>query len=154
MQAREHTTPHASPTSPEKVMAWTAPAAHQPARALAVLAVVIFTWWVALLTFHSWLIALVGSMAIMGSVAESLFPIHHRITSQGVSTRCAWQWRTMAWNDVRSARRGADGIHLSPIAGSGRLARLRGVTLRFAGADNSAVLAAVRRYYKGGDTAR
>ena len=157
MQAREHTPPGVCPNvhnTTEAELVWTAPpAAHRAARAPVVLAFVVFTCWVAVVVFHSLLLSLVAALAILGSVAEALFPVHHRITPRGVFTRCAWQWRSLEWKHVRSARTGPDGVHLSPIKGNTRLSRMRGVTLRFAGGNNSAVLETVRRYYNGGEPA-
>jgi hypothetical protein len=117
-----------------------------PGRVAITLAVVSLTWWIALAAFHSPFIAAVGCLAILGSVAEGLFPVHHRITPNGASARCAWQWRTLAWDDVKSARMGKDGIHLSPLAEASPLCRVRGVTLRFPDAGGPDVAALTRRY--------
>lgn len=117
-----------------------------PGRVALTILVVSLTWWIALSAFHSAFIALVGCLAILGSVTEGLFPVRHRISPSGASTRCAWQWRTLSWVNVRTARMGADGIHLSPLCETSRLWRVRGVTLRFPAADGPDVAALVRRY--------
>jgi hypothetical protein len=128
-------------------LSWTVHLAqHQPGRVAATMLGISVTWWVALAAFHSPFMAIVSSLAILGAVAEALFPIHHRVTPQGVTTRCAWQWRTMPWEAVRGARMGRDGIHLSPLTSSSRRSHIRGVTLRFADGNDSAVTALVRRY--------
>jgi hypothetical protein len=119
-----------------------------PLKALAAFAAVSLTWWIALLAFGSPLMAMVGSIALLGSVAEALFPIHHRVTESGVFTRCAWQMRQMSWDSVKGAWMGADGIHLSPFTRDTRLGRMRGVTLRFSDGNNGAVIEAVRRHLK------
>lgn len=135
----------------ETTLCWTAhPARLHPAKALAAFAAVSITWWIALIAFASPLMAFVGSIALLGSVAEALFPIQHRVTEKGVFTRCAWQMRQMAWESVKGARMGADGIHLSPFTRDTRLGRMRGVTLRFADGNADTVTAAVRRYLKRG----
>lgn len=92
--------------------------------------------------------AFVGSMALLGSVAEALFPIQSRISESGAFTRCAWQMRQMSWESVKSARMGADGIHLSPFVRDTRLGRMRGVTLRFADGNDAVVIDTVRRHLK------
>jgi hypothetical protein len=107
---------------------------------------VYITWWVALSAFPSPVVAVVGCLAILGSVAEGLFPVRHRITAEGVSTRCAWQIRALAWDAVKSARVGRDGLHLSPLPAASRLSRVRGVTLRFPSEDGPDVLTIARRY--------
>jgi len=117
-----------------------------PGRVALTLGVISLTWWIALAAFQSPFIAAVGCLAILGSVAEGLFPVHHRITPAGVSTRCAWQLRNLGWENVKTARMGKDGIHLSPLRETSRLSRVRGVTLRFPEGDGPDVPALVRRY--------
>ena len=132
-------------------LSWTAhPARLHPGKALAAFAAASITWWVALAAFGSPLMATVGAIALLGSVVEALFPIHHRVTKSGVFTRCAWQMRQMSWESVKSARMGADGIHLSPFVRDTRFGRMRGVTLRFADGNDTAVINAVRRRLKRG----
>ena len=126
---------------------WTTHAAKEkPLRVLLTLAVVSITWWVALSAFPGPFVAVVCCLAILGSVAEGLFPVHHRITENGVSTRCAWQIRSLGWEAVKSARAGKDGLHLSPLPAASRLSRVRGVTLRYPDGDGPDVLAISRRY--------
>lgn len=117
-------------------------------RAALAFAAVCITWLVALAAFHSLFIALVGSLAIIGSFTEVLFPIHHRVSAAGAFTRCGWQMRQMNWGSVKCARMGKDGIHLSPLRADARLSRVRGVTLRFADGNDEAVLATVRMHWK------
>jgi hypothetical protein len=138
--------PSIAPEGAETV-AWTTHAARRsPGRIAFALAVIAVTWWIALAAFQSPLMAVVGCLAILGSVAEGLFPVHHRLTQHGASTRCAWQMRTLAWENVKTARAGKDGMHLSPLPSGSRLGRVRGVTLRFPDADGPDVLALSRRY--------
>ena len=128
---------------------WTGhPARLHPAKALAAFLAVSLTWWIALIAFGSPLMAFVGSMALLGSVAEALFPIQSRISESGAFTRCAWQMRQMSWESVKSARMGADGIHLSPFVRDTRFGRMRGVTLRFADGNDAVVIDTVRRHLK------
>lgn len=135
--------------SAEITLSWTTvPARLQPARAALAFAVVLLTGWVALAAFHSPLMAFVGSIAVLGSVTEAMFPIHHRLSSSGAFTRCGWQMRQMTWGAVKSARIGPDGIHLSPFKDGARLGRMRGVTLRFADGSHDEVTEAVRRFLK------
>lgn len=134
---------------------WTTHAAKgMPGRVALTLGVVSVVWIIALSAFQSPFIAFVGCLAILGSVAEGLFPVRHRITSSGVSTRCAWQMRTMTWEQVKTARMGAHGIHLSPLREGSRLWRVRGVTLRFPEGGDPDVLALVRRYLHEADAGK
>lgn len=137
----------ASEAVPDGAVLWTTHGArNMPGRVAFTVLVVSLTWWMALSAFHSPFIAVVGCLAILGSVAEGLFPVRHRLTASGVSTRCAWQWRTLAWENVKTARMGRDGIHLSPLRASSRLWRVRGVTLRFPENGGPDVTSLVRRY--------
>jgi hypothetical protein len=115
-------------------------------RAAAAFVAVSITWWVALAAFRSPLMAVAGSIAVLGSLTEALFPIYHRLSSAGAFTRCGWQLRQMTWESVKSARAGKAGIHLSPLKDGARLGRIRGITLRFENGNDAEVTAAVRRY--------
>ncbi|HEY3265864.1 MAG TPA: hypothetical protein VGM37_02970 [Armatimonadota bacterium] len=134
-----------------ETLCWVTRPAGGPLRIAGALAAVSITWWLALWAFGNPLFAGVACLALMGAVAEGLFPVHHRITPTGVSTRCAWQMRAMGWSAVRSVRSGADGVHISPLTSASRLSRLRGVKLRFSDDNRHAVLDAVHRYWKGSD---
>lgn len=135
--------------APTDSLYWvTPPVAMRVERAAMAFAAVSVTWWVAIAAFRTPWIALVGSLAIIGSLTEVLFPTRHRITASGVFTRCGWQMRQMNWEGVKSGRMGKDGIHLSPLRADARLSRVRGVTLRFCDGNDEAVIAAVRRHWK------
>lgn len=131
------------------MLAWTANIARrQPGRVAGALLAVAVTWWVALAAFGSPVMAAAGCAALLGALAEGLFPIHYRITPAGVRARCAWQVRNMAWEAVRSVWAGPDGVYLCPFARPSRFLRTRGIVLRYNEGNNSAVLEAVRRYWK------
>jgi hypothetical protein len=108
----------------------------------------VLTLIVALTGFHSLLMAGIGAIAVLGSLTEAFFPVHHRVSPSGAFTRCGWQIRQMTWESVKSARIGPDGIHLSPLRDGSPLGRVRGVTLRFENGNNEKVAAAVRGYLK------
>ncbi len=136
------------PGADDRVLTWTVQPARTPARVALSVATVAVTATAGLTILHSAPVALVCSLAVLGSVAEALFPVHYRVTPEGVRSRCAWQIRAMPWSAVRSAWSGPDGVYLCPFARPGRFTRTRGVVLRFAGGNDSAVLGRVRRYWK------
>lgn len=141
---------HAEDSPHPLALRWTArPARRHPARAAAVLFAPGLVAWVALAAFGSPVMAVVGSAALLGALAEGLFPIHYRLSASGVEARCAWQVRAMSWSAVRSAWTGADGVYLCPFLRPSRFLRTRGVVLRFEDGNHAVVLDAVRRYWDG-----
>lgn len=131
----------------ETILSWTTqPVRLNPFRAAVAAAAICLTWFLAVAAFGSILMACVGSLAVLGSMVEALFPTHHRLSSSGAFTRCGWQMRQMTWSSVRSARMGRDGIHLSPFRDGAPLGRVRGITLRFDDVNEANVTDIVRRY--------
>jgi hypothetical protein len=140
--------PFAPPDEELDVLQWTVhPAINQPRKTAAAVLLVGVTWIAALEVFTMPLVALACCLALLGSIAEWLFPTHHRITPEGVFTRCAWQLRNIGWDRVRSITRGAHGAHISPFHAKSRLSRVRGVTIRFGEENEREIVAAIRRYY-------
>lgn len=134
--------------TPER-LCWTArPGRHAPARMALALAAIIATFTLALFAFGHPIPALGACLALAGALVEAVLPVHHRVDAGGAFTRCGWQMRSIGWDAVRSVRQGPDGLHISPLPASSRLSRVRGVTLRYEGANAAAVADMVRRYWR------
>jgi len=118
--------------------------AGHPARLAAVLvgyAAAIALWWL-LLPYPAALF--VPVVALTGALREFLFPTTYRLTTKGAYVFNGPAQLFLAWQDVRRATFGADGVFLSPLPRPSRLDSFRGVRLDFADGNNEAVLAAVR----------
>ena len=128
-------------------LVWTTRVRRPPVRLAVALMIVALVAWFGIAVAHNVFIAVVGACAVSSAIVETLFPIHCSIDATGVSTRCAWQIRVLAWKDVKSVKHGEDGVHLSPLAAGNRFSLVRGVTLRYAANNAPDVLNLIRRYY-------
>lgn len=78
-------------------------------------------------------------------MAEYLFPREFRLTEQGVHASCGpFQKLFLAWEDVKRATHGPDGVFVSPLSRPSRLDRFRGITLPCDGSLKSEVLDYIR----------
>jgi hypothetical protein len=82
--------------------------------------------------FGNPLMGLAAVAVILGSIAEFLFPIRHRLTAQGAEVRFGLSRSFIAWSQVRKCYLSAEGLKLSPLPSPHRLEVFRGVFLRFA----------------------
>jgi hypothetical protein len=136
-----------SPAGKTDSLVWTTRVRRPPVRLAVALMIVALVAWFGISVAHNVFIAVVGAVAVLSAIVETLFPVHCSIDGTGVSTRCAWQMRVLAWKDVRSVRHGEDGVHLSPLQTENRFSLVRGVTLRYSEDNASDVLSLIRRYY-------
>jgi hypothetical protein len=83
------------------------------------------------------------------ALREYLFPQEFRLTTRGAHVANGPARLFLAWEDVKRATHGRDGVHLSPFARPTRLDDFRGVRLDFADGNDAAVLATVRRLWRG-----
>ena len=94
-----------------------------------------------------WVIGPLGSVAVasamLGSLAEFVFPVVYRITPEGASARTLIKVSEIRWENVRRCYVDAGGVKLSPLDRATRLEAFRGVYLRFGNNDDS-VIKAVR----------
>ena len=135
------------------VFAWTVRPA-RPARHIAACALVVAVTMAAGTAFlHNTPMAVICSLAVLGAVAEGLWPAHHRIGPDGARTRCGWQVRAIPWSAVKSVWHGSDGVYLCPFTRPSPILRTRGVILKFPQGAGPDVAALVRRYWKEEDTA-
>ena len=128
-------------------LVWTARVRRPPVRLAVALMIVALVAWFGISVAHNLFISVVGAVAVLSAIVETLFPVHCSIDATGVSSRCAWQMRVLAWKDVRSVRHGEDGVHLSPLQAANRFSLVRGVTLRYSEDNAPDVLNLIRRYY-------
>jgi len=93
-----------------------------------------------------------GSMAVaaalVGSLADFLFPITYEIKPDRVTCRMLFKQAEIMWRDVRKCYLDAHGIKLSPLARPSRLEAFRGVYLRF-DRNKEQVIEAVRTMREG-----
>jgi hypothetical protein len=124
-------------------------ARRKPWRAVGVSALIVLSAAVAHGIWHHPLAALVTAALVASAVAEFLFPIHYRITSDGVLCRNFLSARYLKWSEVKHCYRDAQGVKLSPLSKPSRLETYRGIYL-WLGDDPEAVLAAIRTHLHGG----
>lgn len=87
-------------------------------------------------------------VALTGGLREYLFPVSFRLTTRGAYVVNGPARLFLAWEDVRRATHGDDGVFLSPLARPSRLDSFRGVTLCFADGNDDAVLSTVRSMWR------
>lgn len=101
--------------------------------------------------FHNVIMAVIAFACIAASCAEYVWPLCFKLTEKSAKVRCGISVTEIEWSAVKRVIEGSDGVKLSPLIRSSRLAPFRGVYLRYA--DNrDAVLDYVKRY--GGESAR
>lgn len=132
---------------------WTVRPPRVGRRLIAPVAAVGATLVIGVFLLHNVAMAVGCSLAILGAVAEGLWPVHHRVGPDGALTRCGWQVREMPWSRVRSVWSGPDGVYLCPFERPSRWLQTRGVVLRYADGVGPDLLEHVRRYWKEGNAA-
>ena len=131
-------TPAAAAASPEDageatVLAWRVHRLREEPKKIRLVAAgyaaALALWW---LLFPHPLALFLPLIALTSALAEYLFPIKYRLTTQGAYADCGPTIRLfIAWKDVRRATQGSEGIFLSPFARESRLDGVRGVRLRY-----------------------
>jgi len=118
----------------DRKLEWTVHLAmEQPGKAAVVLAVAILAGVGTALAFSNPLLFLLGFLVIVGSTADFLLPVVQRIDEGGASRKVALSVSKIGWSDVKRVVVGEEGVKLSPLERSTRLAPFRGVYLRFGG---------------------
>lgn len=140
-----------SPTAETTVLSWKVHRLRQEPRHLRLVAAAygaaIGLWW---LLFPQPLALFLPLVALTSALAEYLFPVSYRLTTRGAHLSNGLTQLFIAWQDVRRASVGAEGVYLSPLAVKGsRLEAFRGVRLRFADGNAEAVTETVRRLWRG-----
>jgi len=142
----------ASAATETTVLSWKVHRLREEPRRLGVVAaaygIAFGLWW---LVFPHPLALFVPAVSLTSALSEYLFPISCRLTTRGAHVANGFARLFLAWEDVRRATVGAEGVHLSPLArADSPLAPFRGVRLRF-GADNAdTVVETARRLWRGG----
>ena len=70
-----------------------------------------------------------GALVILLGTADFLLPVHFELSEKGASRRCGISVSTIPWERVKRVVEGEDGVKVSPLAKSSRLAPFRGVFL-------------------------
>jgi hypothetical protein len=116
----------------ERTLEWTVHLAKgEPGKATAVVLVSVGAGVLSAVVFGNPIAFLVGFLSILGSTAEFLLPVQYRLDGRGARRKVGWSLTQIEWKDVRRVIEGTDGVKLSPLEQSSRLAPFRGVYLRF-----------------------
>jgi len=121
-------------------------ARRQPRRTLFVAAAVVLGSMLAGLACSSLVWAVIGALLLSLACAEFFFPIHYRLSADGIRSRNLLSWRRMAWDRVRICYLDQHGIKVSPLRHRSRLETYRGIYLWFGDGNREQVTAAVRHW--------
>lgn len=92
------------------------------------------------------LFALIGFVAVMASTAEFWMPIRNRLDSRGAHVTVGLSTTSLEWAQVQRAILDDEGVKLSPVERSSRMAPFRGVFVRF-GTRREEVLDRISAYW-------
>ena len=128
---------------PERTLRWTVHLAlEHPLKLLCSLGAVAFACAAA-----HWAIGPLGALAVavalIGSLADFLFPVTYEITPDRAACRMLFKRAEIEWRNVRRCYLDQGGVKLSPLDRLSRLEAFRGVYLRFNG-NREQVVEAVR----------
>lgn len=118
----------------------------RPRRALLAIAAVFFASLAVLLSSHNPLLAGIAVLLLLSAISEYLFPIHYRLTEQGIHMRNFLTFRYLPWPQVRYCYKGSQGIKLSPLPNSSWRAAFRGISLWVEGEEQERVAEIIRKY--------
>jgi hypothetical protein len=96
--------------------------------------------------FSSPILGALSMCLLTASISEFLFPMHYRLTEDGVSMRGLLTRRKMAWRSVRRVARDDLGVKLSPLPRHSRLEAYRGIYLWFSGQNEAEVMASITHH--------
>jgi hypothetical protein len=116
-----------------------------PMVALAFAGVAVGGW----LLFANLIAVLLLLVVLTGTIVEFLFPINYRLTNLGAYANCGPSQLFMAWEDVKRATQGKEGVYLSPFSKPTALDSFRGIRLRFTPDNADLVRTTSRRLWKG-----
>lgn len=133
--------------NPHRVLHWkTHLARKNPAKTVVVLMAAVTGGLLGWLLSGALWMAFLGFLVILTSLADFLLPIHYTLDEQGAKSRCGFIGSEIRWENVKRVIEGDDGIKLSPLEKSSRLAPFRGVFLRYNG--NKQEIIATIAYYR------
>ncbi len=96
--------------------------------------------------FGSPILGALSLCLLTASVSDFLFPIHYRLTEDGVSMRGLLTRRKMEWRAVRRVVRDGLGVKLSPLPRHSRLEAYRGIYLWFSDQNSDEVMASITHH--------
>ncbi|MCS6776171.1 MAG: hypothetical protein RMJ43_01340 [Chloroherpetonaceae bacterium] len=105
------------------------------------------------LMFQNLLPAVVAVLLLVASISEYLFPIHYRITAEGIQADALTSRMRLSWQQARRLIPERQSLLVSPLLAPSRLDAFRGVLLRFAPdgqpGDRASVVDAIGRFAPG-----
>jgi len=84
-------------------------------------------------------------LAFVAALGPAFLETRCRVDGEGVARRIALSWTRRAWRDIRRAVIRPDGLFVSPLAGPGPLASLRGLWLPVPSVTATALLPELKR---------
>ena len=118
----------------------------QPRRAMLAIAAVFFASLVVMLSSRNPLLAGVAVLLLLSAISEYLFPLHYRLTEQGIHMRNFLTFRYLPWKQVRYCYKGPQGIKLSPLPHSSWRDAFRGIHLWVEGEEQERVAEIIRAH--------
>jgi hypothetical protein len=98
----------------------------------------------------NWVVGLLGTLVLLGSMSEILFPIRYRLDSEKCRAQCGLSVSELHWEDAKRLINEPEGVRISPLAKPSRLDATRGVYLRFSG-NGESVLGKIREFWPGSE---
>ncbi len=108
-------------------------ARRQPLKAIATLMLIGIATVATGYGFRNPVLGLLAAVLLVISVGDFLFPLLFLLTEDGVEVRGMLTRRRISWSEVRSVRRDALGVKLSPLSRRSRLEAYRGIYVWFEG---------------------
>ena len=106
---------------------------HGKDRRLVILVFAMIAGSLGYLMLHAVVGILIGFLAITGFTTDYWLPIQYRLDRNKATMRCGMSITSIEWGLVKHVVEDANGVKLSPLEDSKRLAPFRGVYLRFEG---------------------
>lgn len=104
---------------------------NEPVKRFSVIAFALIAGVVGYALFQNFIYAIIGFFAILGSTAEFWLPTRYVLDQKSARSRRGFSVTELEWSDVKRVIVSDDGVKLSPLEESNRLAPFRGVYLRF-----------------------
>ncbi len=111
------------------LMEWTVHMARKrPLKAAATIAIIASTIAIGWVWVHP-LIAFLMGLFLLNAVGDFLFPIHYKVTEEGIEVTSFLRDRKVRWEQIRRLNVFQDSVFLSPYPKPSRLDNLRGIWL-------------------------
>lgn len=117
-----------------------------PQKRWSVLIAAVLVFLVGTTLMQNLVLGVIGTAVVLASTAEFWLGTNFRLDAKGAKSRCGISLTEMEWTAVKRAAKDADGVKLSPVAGTGRLSAFRGVFLKYGDQPPGRIEDFVRRY--------